>query len=338
MTEGEIRTGHDWLNVTFPREQLLEVRRIVSEFLGEAGQRDRGANTYRQSIAWETGCVLAWSDATDQLSARREAWLSMNGDSCDMVPPSRKLEMFQQLKLLGSKGTRVDARADCARDVLSMDWVHAAAEAGAVMGFRRYDPRRSRDMFTKELDEDQARFGSRGKNGSGRFVRVYDKGLESDGEIDAIRLEVELSGDVAELWFDKLCACSDTAEFTRMLGSIITSSIGFFDKTGAHHHADRFEILPWWKRITDILGAALKLSTARVVPALEDTVTWMINTFPRGLARIKNSLDCQGMNGDAGVKAFLRELLDEGQRKLQFNPAPLLDQGLDARKLFAWGT
>jgi hypothetical protein len=55
----------------------------------------------------------------------------------------------------------------------------------------------------------------------------------------------------------------------------------------------------------------------------------MRETMPRALARIVNALDVQGLNGTAVLRAFVGDLLKRGERKLQYRPAPLLDQGLD---------
>jgi hypothetical protein len=259
----------------------------------------------------------------------------MNGDSCDMIAPGAKLGFFKQLLALGVKCTRLDIRLDVSRALVSMDDVHAAAEAGNVVGFKRYDPRRSRDMYSGELDEDQALFGSRGKNGGGTYYRVYDKGLESDGEIDCIRFEAELSGDRADAWFATICGATDTAAMLKWFGTIAVSSIGFFDKSGAHQHRDRFAILGWWEKLVHLVGESVKLATSRVKPSLEGTVRWACATWPRALARIANAVDCQGMNGAAELLRFVEDLVDAGERKLQSRPAPLLDQGLSVGVLRA---
>ena len=113
------------------------------------------------------------------------------------------------------------------------------------------------------------------------------------------------------------------------------TSITFADKTGAHHHADRFKILPWWERICAIVGRGPVASVARVKTTLETTVAWMRETMPRALARIVHALDCQGMNGSLALRSFVGDLVKRGERKLQFRPAPVLDQGLDPCCLFS---
>lgn len=38
-----------------------------------------------------------------------------------------------------------------------------------------------------------------------KLIRIYDKGIESDGNIDAVRYEFELHGDYAKALFDQIC-------------------------------------------------------------------------------------------------------------------------------------
>ena len=113
-----------------------------------------------------------------------------------LLADATKLQLMHDLEALGVKCTRIDLAADdFTRKRLVMDVIHQAATAGHVVGFRCYDPRRPlKNMQTGQLAGDTAYFGKRGNHGSGRYVRFYDKGLESNGEVDSIRYEVELSG------------------------------------------------------------------------------------------------------------------------------------------------
>ena len=311
LTAPPIFKRHDWLNVTFPSTDVERVSTLVTSYLGDSKSRAGGINTYLSSRGWEPGAILAWSEG------RPECWLSMNGDSCDLIPPADKLRFFVEHVKLGGKCTRIDAAIDVPRSLLGMGQVHAAAAAGHVVGFRRYVPTRPiRDMATGELEGDMATFGRRGKDGSGRYVRVYDKGLESQGEIDAIRVEVELSGDTAKQWFLILAECEDQQEFERKIGRIVVGSILFADKSGAHGHADRFRILPWWKRIAELVGSAT-LKVERVRPTLEKSVAWVKRSIPVTLARLAVAVDNLGMVGEELVFDLIRDLLRKGRRTVE---------------------
>jgi hypothetical protein len=319
LTIEKIEKHYDWGNFTFPVGRRDEVQVVIEGYLGAAKRRDRGANTYGQSVGWESGAILAWTDG------RAEAWLSLNGDSCDLVPVSAKVALLRALQALGAKCTRADYAIDVSRDLVSMEMVHAAARAGHVVGFRRYFPKRPvRDMATGELDQDEADFGRRGRDGSGRYVRVYDKGLESDGEIDAIRFEVETSGQVADLWFRIICDVDDDREFCKVLGKIVVGSITFADKTGSHGHVDRFKTLEFWQRIIDLVGAA-SVQVSRVTPTLERSVQFVKRLVPTIFARLSRVVTEQGMQGDELVLGLVRDLLQVGRVRLAFrgDPPPL---------------
>jgi hypothetical protein len=171
-------------------------------------------------------------------------------------------------------------------------------------------------MATGELEGDMATFGRRGKDGKGRYVRVYDKGLESQGEIDAIRVEVELSGDTAKQWFLILAACDDQNELERKIGQIVVGSILFADKSGSHGHADRFRVLPWWKRIAELVGSA-SVKVERVRPTLEKSVAWVKRSMPVTLARLALAVENLGMVGEELVFDLVRDLLRKGRRTIE---------------------
>lgn len=305
---------HDWLNVTAASSVRDELRELVTRYLGPGQFRDRGANTYAESFGWESGCILAWTDG------RRECWLSMNGDSCDLIPPELKLAFVQELRRLGCKCTRLDVALDVPRSLASMELVHEAAEAGQVVGFKRYVPVRPvRDMSTGELEGDQANFGRRGRDGSGRYVRVYDKGLESRGVIDCIRFEAELAGELADQVFGVLCMCQDHAEFDKYVGRFASSSIDFADKSASHGHKDRFERLPWWSRIVELVGSA-RVAVSRVRPALERSVEFVRRAVAVILARVERVVDRAGMAGRQVVHQLVDDVLSSGRRRLAFRP------------------
>jgi hypothetical protein len=312
LTTGVIKLRHDWLNVTAPLANRQQLQELVESYLGAGTPRDRGANTYGQSVAWESGALLAWSEG------RPECWLSLNGDSCDLILPELKLELFHSLARLGCRCTRIDVAIDVPRELLSMELVHAAAAADQVVGYQRYEPRRAiRDMRTGQLDEDQARFGRRGRDGSGRFTRVYDKGLESDGEIDAVRVEVEYSAELAPQVFElMICGAETQVELEKNFGRLVTGGIDFADKTGAHGHRPRFRRLDWWERIVELVGTA-RVVVERVKPTLESSIEWLKKSTPLILARLVRAVDLAGMAGERVLTELVHQLLEKGQERLE---------------------
>ena len=299
LTAGEIRTKIDWFNATFPLTNLDEVRTVIETFLGPAADRDRGAAGYAQGVGWESGAILCWTEG------RAECWLSLNGDSLDLIASSVKLGVLRQLASFGGKCTRVDIALDLARDLISMEDVHAAAVSGQVQGFRLYDAQRPRNMSTGELLGDTAKFGRRGKNGGGCYYRIYDKGLESDGELDCIRVEPEFSGDKAHLVFLSICSQPDLPALSKFLAETAAGCITFADKSGAHGHESRFKVLGWWESIRKLTGFA-RVVVDRVKPALEASAAFIRRATPRNLARVAGVIDQRGGDGEAFVVDWAR--------------------------------
>jgi DNA relaxase NicK len=282
----------------------------VSKLLGPFQIQPGGMNTYQEHKRSSSKAVLAWTDG------RKEAWLSLNGDSCDLVPVEQKREFLRTLKGLGVKATRIDLAADFPRETLSLSKVHAAAKRGNVRHFRRYDPRRPvRDMVKGLLEGNQASFGRRGGNGSGKYVRFYDKKLESDGLIDAIRFECEFSAEGANLIFDDLCEADTDDAMCGIIARRLGGAIDFVDRAGSHGHRARQDRLSWWQRIIDLLGEA-PIRITRSKTTLQKAAEWHKKQYRKTIAKVKRVAEEAGMKGRAVVQAIVAAMLFDGERDL----------------------
>jgi hypothetical protein len=303
LTGQEISLG--WLQGTFPTVNLGRVRELVSWFLGPCQDRERGTNAgYTRSARWETAGLLGWDDG------RAEAWLSLNAESIAALTADQVCELLGGLRALAFRVTRFDSTFDdYDRKLLVMDQVHQAAEAGQVVGFKVYDPRRPRDVRTGKLRGDTAYFGRRGGNGSGKFVRFYDKGLESDGQVNSVRFECEFSGEVAFILGEHLLECETPDELRRCLRSSLAGCIDFRDRTGAHGHRDRMPRLAWWQQVLDVLGPADVVKVRRIRPPLMKFAEYVRDTLGRSLAKVCQVIEEQGHD----AIAVLSELIDRAR-------------------------
>jgi hypothetical protein len=187
-------------------------------------------------------------------------------------------------------------------------------------------------MNTGELEGDAANFGRRGKDGSGRYVRFYDKTLESNYTRDCIRAEVENSGERAHEWFTKLCSCKDLAAFETMMGEIVCGAIDFADKEGAHKHRDRFQRLAWWAAIVEKVGAA-KLTVLRAKPAIQRTMEWAKSALPRAFATFCGCVVNQGMHPAEVIADFVSLLIRKGEQLVADASPELFRQDIDLARL-----
>ena len=125
--------------------------------------------------------------------------VDVNGGMCGLLTPADRVRLLSRLLALGGRATRLDIALDykegTAGDVISR--VIESCAAGELTGARF-----NKTVASKSGREDAGRtvyLGKRGSAGSGRMVRVYDKGAESnDAPVgEWTRWEAVLSGQIA---------------------------------------------------------------------------------------------------------------------------------------------
>lgn len=276
----------DWSRLGFPAEHVLTVAAALVGHLGSYETIDQGLWGFHQSILWrDHKARITWSEGRDL------AILELPGTACGKLGPAELLDLMRFVASLGGYATRLDPAFDDFDRQAPLDLVHTAATERRVLGFKRYDPRRPRNCITGDLEGDSAYFGRRGKNGSGKFVRIYDKALESGGQVDCIRWEVEHTGDCADLLFRDLVACQDVEQFTRVLAAAIGGAIDFVEtRAGAHGHLDRMVRASWWERIRGELGAC-RYRALRVKAKLQQVAEWVERGVASSLAKLKVGVD-----------------------------------------------
>jgi hypothetical protein len=316
-----VTKGLDWLDVKFPAPAVAAVIDLVESVLGPGEDSERGFRGYHKSRRWKCGAVVGWNGHGGTCK------VSLPGGALSFVSVQAKFDLVKAFGLLEGVGRRVDPNVDVSRDRLSVQQVEDAARAGNFRGFRTYDVRRP--VFNGRDKGHTVYFGRRGGDGSGRYFRGYDKYLESGGVVDVVRLEVELTGDVAELAFGRLVACATVEEFSICLGELLCGSIDFVDKAHAHRHADRMPRLTWWAWIVEQVGSA-PLRVDRAKPALQRTMEYHSWAFCRSLALFYEVAEEQGADGDSAITAYARRLVQRGRGKIKPGEVEwCTSQGLD---------
>lgn len=286
-TKKGITTKIDWLNFSGPVGKLEEVRGLVARAFGEPTLVERGVHTYAQHHYWPVGALLAWTDG------RPECFLSLNGDSVDALGSlDQQLLLLAVLHEWGFRTTRVDLAADDWERIIPLELVHAAADVGNFTPFRLTDDVRPKRIINggMELTQDKRTFGRRGNDGSGVFVRVYDKLLESKGTIDCIRWENEYSGEKAHRVGADLAALVHAPEDAeRYIGAKLGGEIDFRvrlnDAGDVETHVDRRERLGWWAAFVAKLGEA-RTVVKRDKSTLQQTARWVAKSVVGGLAKL----------------------------------------------------
>jgi hypothetical protein len=302
----------DWINAVIPhsesaRSQVIE---LLDRIYGPGEDLDHGFHTYKQVRRYETGAVIAWSEG------RAEFLVSFNGDSCEFFDLERLREFLRWLyDDCGGKLSRLDlAFDDYTRELLKLENVHAAADLGNFCGFRVH--KSDREMTRRgELLSDAHTFGRKGKMGSGRQVIFYDKALESDGEINAIRMESRFSKETAEVLGMCLASKRTVESFEAQIRSAIGGSIDFRDRQQKHRHISRMERLGWWSQVLDVLGES-RIVCHKTAPPLQQSLEYLRDTWAGNVALMYEIAESQGQDGDAIISALVSHMVDAGKRKI----------------------
>jgi hypothetical protein len=179
------------------------------------------------------------------------------------------------MNLLGFKCTRFDAFVDfVGQDVQLVDrWLGALNENERQLCLSKswgVDERHGRHGPTGRM----VTVGKRGDGGSGRYGRIYDKGLETKlmpvGEWE--RFEVEFSGDCAQ---QVLMSWLESGEPEQVLAETIMGSFDLRQVNGRRELSLR-DRLAWWADLVRRVCTASVLVRAKPVAAtLAGTVGWL---------------------------------------------------------------
>ncbi len=211
-----VSVGLDWVRVTADASLLDQLREWAVERFGAAVDGEyRGMYFYRCRQDYGLGVRLLWSHASAS-----SVCVELPGSVLASFSGDERVVMLRELLELGCVPTRLDGAVDVvAPGVDLVERLAASCEAGNLCGARRWKPDHE---FDAEGNASQlmVRIGRRGNEGSGRYVRAYDKGLEQGRERNVWqRLETEFADSVAEQVGGVLAVCGDgwVRELARMV-------------------------------------------------------------------------------------------------------------------------
>ncbi len=281
--------GLDWIQGTVPLEHSAELYDYFSKMCGGSPEIKKwGRFRYSRHCVWHPyGISMYWDIDPETRSLHRNRFMiQLGGESLKVFDADSLYRLVKDLHdFFEFSATRIDLCFDDYEKIMLPHQVAGVAEQSNFTGFKRWKPEQERRVSGEYLS-DQVRFGSRGKNGSGRFLRCYNKNLESGGEINSVRWEVEFSKVHAKLVFEKLCEAQDIETFAGLIGAIIGGSIDFIDRKGTH--LDRMQRLEWWQRIRNILGC-VKLRNPRRIKSIDNTVGWIETSVAGSFEKVRRA-------------------------------------------------
>ncbi|MEM6553963.1 MAG: replication initiation factor domain-containing protein [Planctomycetota bacterium] len=175
---------------------------------------------------------------------RPECCIELPGDTCQLLGPDDLLQLIAWVYDQGGKATRIDVRIDFRGEGLNLiDQVHDACERRQLCRCRRWTPQQPRTSDGSYLGRG-VNLGRRGKDGSGRYVRIYDKGLETGESSPRTweRWETEFSKHAADQVAQRLI---ESEAWEQDAVAVALGAIDFRDWTGSAS-LDRRPRSAWW--------------------------------------------------------------------------------------------
>lgn len=248
--------GPHWLRISSPRQYLKRIRRYCNIYFGGSSENDRGYNSYDLRFYWPNGVSLSYDSSNEKSDSIHGGVVSMDipGMALDSMESESLRQFFFGLRKYNAAASRFDVYYDDSKRLVTPSLLHKIVKKNDFSGFRKGG--NTQVYKSGRLVHDEADFGTRGKNGSGKYMRIYDKALESDGSKDVIRYEVEFTKEHAAEAFDLLSQMGSDESFTQLLGELVAGAITFVKRTG-EKNIGRLKEYGFWKRIKERLGSVV---------------------------------------------------------------------------------
>jgi DNA relaxase NicK len=180
--------------------------------------------------------------------------LEIPGQALDRITKTDLHLFLLSLNQFNPTCTRIDVFFDDFDRTINIGELHGIIKNHDYSGFRKGQVKQGFD--SGRLIHDEVDFGKRGENGSGKYLRIYDKVLESKGEKNCIRLEIEFTRKRAQIVFERLSCVTSNEALATLCGALVAGSIKFVQRNG-DKHISRLVVYDFWRDILDLLGSVV---------------------------------------------------------------------------------
>lgn len=274
----------DWCRLVGPMSSFREADRLLRAAFGEPTE-GRGRHFYAKKRRYEGGAELWYESLQD----RDDCVVDLSGAVLGALEQWESWQLLLALKRAGCwRCTRIDLAIDFRADNVELvQAVEAACERGELTGAKVASV-----MVEKVagcVRNAMVRIGKRGKTGSGRFGRAYDKGLETKTEPGNKwhRLEIEYSGDLANQAFAMLVQAESKREtcvemqgvprcasWQEQARAMVLGSFDFREVTGSRE-LKRRPRAAWWASVVAASETLRLKAKKRVLASLDRTAEWV---------------------------------------------------------------
>jgi len=298
-----VQLSVDWYSITMHSSlevpvDVLQIQLAASLALG--CENDDWVETATGAWGYERGLVgpgqaRIWWGAP----GRDDMHLSFPGQACQIAGEKGLRSLFRYCLGHGGKATRCDVAIDDYRRVVSpADVLKVIQGPDSVTHARKWLVQQGGDVGSSDLTGETAYLGS---PKSRQRLRVYDKGLESLGEIDAVRWELESREEAAETMVSAL-ACG---HWGQVMSARLVGFVDFRDYE-SHSEVEKRHRLGWFQQLVGLINKA-SAYLPKVPRTAEEVVEWLDRSIGPMLA-----VSMAYWKGDIGQ---LYEIIERGKRR-----------------------
>jgi len=254
QTKNEV--GLHWLRISINRHYLPKVRAYLNFYFGESSQDGYGLWSYDTRYYWPNGASLNYDSASSRSDSVHNGKFTVEipGQALDGIDQTDLHLFLLSLRQFSPTCTRCDVFFDNYKRTIKPADLHDIVKDHDYSGFRKTQIKQGHDCG--RLIHDEIDFGKRGPNGSGQYLRIYDKLLESEGKKNCIRFEVEFTKERASKVFDKLSQVDSVDAFATLCGSLVGGSVKFVHRNG-DKNISRLTVYDFWLEILELLGSVV---------------------------------------------------------------------------------
>ena len=331
FSQNRSTVGVHWLRISFSTKFLGQVADFLCRIWGDHAQDGFGLWSYDSRLVWSSGVSLNYDEDADRSLNVHAGQMTLDcpgGALDEMSAPDLQL-LIKFADQMGGKCTRIDVFWDDYQRIVNPNELIKVIQRDDFSGVRHAAQRQKYDRG--RLIRDEVNFGERGSRGNGKYLRFYDKFLESKCEQNCCRWEVEFTQRKADAVFKKLAqTLGDLDVFASLCGSLVAGCVTFVHRM-ADKNVSRMKRYEWWEKILEILGEPIKVRTERKVDSLHGKMEWVTRNVSPSLACLRRVF--------VNDKAFLRWLYDlchEGESRM--NPfAEQIAREYEGTLDYQWG-